>query len=50
MPITCEAYNVLFAGKDPRKAVVDLMSRGRTHETEDIVSNDHNAWKNTQLK
>lgn len=27
MPITCEVYNVLFKGKDPRKAVMDLMTR-----------------------
>ena len=27
MPITCEIYNVLFKGKDPRQAVIDLMTR-----------------------
>lgn len=27
MPITCEIYNVLFKGKDPRQAVMDLMTR-----------------------
>lgn len=27
MPITCEVYNVLFKGKDPRRAVMDLMTR-----------------------
>jgi len=27
MPITCEVYNVLFKGKDPRQAVIDLMTR-----------------------
>ncbi len=37
MPITTEAYNVLFMGKDPKKAVKDLMMRDRTHETEEIA-------------
>lgn len=27
MPITFEVYNVLFKGKDPRQAVIDLMTR-----------------------
>ncbi|MBC7330537.1 NAD(P)-dependent glycerol-3-phosphate dehydrogenase [bacterium] len=27
MPITCEIYNVLFKEKDPRQAVIDLMTR-----------------------
>ncbi len=27
MPITSEIYNVLFKGKDPRQAVIDLMTR-----------------------
>jgi glycerol-3-phosphate dehydrogenase (NAD(P)+) len=27
MPITAEVYNVLYAGKDPRAAVTDLMTR-----------------------
>lgn len=27
MPITSEVYNVLFKGKDPRQAVIDLMTR-----------------------
>ncbi len=27
MPITCEVYNVLFKGKPPLKAVMDLMTR-----------------------
>lgn len=32
MPITNEAYEILFNGKDARQAVVDLMSRDKTHE------------------
>lgn len=34
MPITTEAYAILFEGKDPAKAVFDLMSRDKTHELE----------------
>ena len=32
MPITNEAYSILFEGKDPRRAVVDLMTRDRKTE------------------
>lgn len=35
MPICQEAYKILFEGKDCRKAVYDLMTRSRKHETED---------------
>ncbi|MGE5615141.1 MAG: NAD(P)H-dependent glycerol-3-phosphate dehydrogenase [Bacillota bacterium] len=34
MPITSEAYNILFNGKDPVLAVHDLMTRDRTQELE----------------
>jgi glycerol-3-phosphate dehydrogenase (NAD(P)+) len=34
MPITTEAYNVLFNGKDPGVAVMDLMGRDKKHEVE----------------
>ncbi|MGI6083993.1 MAG: NAD(P)H-dependent glycerol-3-phosphate dehydrogenase [Acetivibrionales bacterium] len=34
MPIIQEAYSILFEGKDCRKAVYDLMTRSRKHETE----------------
>ncbi len=34
MPITSEAYGILFKGKDPVSAVSSLMSRDRTHELE----------------
>ncbi|MBB3109268.1 glycerol-3-phosphate dehydrogenase (NAD(P)+) [Paenibacillus phyllosphaerae] len=37
MPITEQLYKVLFEGKEPRKAAVDLMGRGRKHEMEDIA-------------
>lgn len=42
MPITAELYAVLFEGKDPSKAVEDLMGRGKTHEMEEIVE----GWLN----
>ncbi len=35
MPISTEAYKILFEGKDCRKAVYDLMTRRKKHETED---------------
>ena len=37
MPITEQAYAVLFEGKDPRVAVDTLMGRDRKHETEQII-------------
>ncbi|WP_160721366.1 NAD(P)H-dependent glycerol-3-phosphate dehydrogenase [Bacillus sp. USDA818B3_A] len=38
MPITTALYNVLFNGKNAKDAVDVLMSRGRTHEMEDLVN------------
>jgi glycerol-3-phosphate dehydrogenase (NAD(P)+) len=38
MPITEQAYRVLFKGKDPLLAVNSLMSREGKHEHEDIIS------------
>ncbi|MGI6622192.1 MAG: NAD(P)H-dependent glycerol-3-phosphate dehydrogenase [Clostridiaceae bacterium] len=35
MPISQEAYKILFKGKDCKKAVYDLMTRSRKHESED---------------
>jgi glycerol-3-phosphate dehydrogenase (NAD(P)+) len=37
MPITTEAYNILFRDKDPRQAVVDLMTRDKRHELEESI-------------
>jgi len=37
MPITEQAYKVLFEGADPRVAVLDLMRRGKRHELEEVV-------------
>ncbi len=34
MPITNEAYEILFNEKDPARAVFDLMGRNKTHELE----------------
>jgi len=34
MPITAQLHAVLFEGKSPRQAVLDLMGRDRTHEIE----------------
>lgn len=39
MPITTEAYNILFNGKDAREAVVSLMSRDKKHEIEEVYQN-----------
>jgi glycerol-3-phosphate dehydrogenase (NAD(P)+) len=38
MPITNALYNVLFNGKNAKDAVDILMTRGRTHEMEDLVN------------
>lgn len=35
MPISQEAYKILFEGKDCKEAVYDLMTRSRKHESED---------------
>lgn len=37
MPITEQAYRVLFEGADPKVAVADLMLRGKRHELEEVV-------------
>jgi len=41
MPITTEAYNVLFKGKNAKQAVADLMMRDKKNEAEAI---DENTW------
>ncbi len=38
MPITTALYNVLFNGKNAKDAADVLMSRGKTHEMEDLVN------------
>lgn len=42
MPITTEAYRVLFEGKNPRQAVGELMMRDKKHEIEEVYQN--NLW------
>ncbi|MBP2649850.1 MAG: hypothetical protein H6Q74_675 [Firmicutes bacterium] len=37
MPITQEIYRVLYEGANPLEAVSQLMSRGRTHENEEVA-------------
>ncbi|SPF45104.1 glycerol-3-phosphate dehydrogenase (NAD(P)+) [Candidatus Desulfosporosinus infrequens] len=37
MPITEQAYKVLFEGADPKVAVAELMLRGKRHELEEAV-------------
>ena len=38
MPITQQAYKILFEGADPKVAVADLMMRGKRHELEEAVA------------
>lgn len=44
MPITEQAYEVLFCQKDPKEAVTCLMTRKGKHEIEDIVSFKKCGW------
>ena len=37
MPITGQVYEVLFEGKQPQKAVIDLMTRGKKSESEELT-------------
>jgi glycerol-3-phosphate dehydrogenase (NAD(P)+) len=37
MPITEQVYQVLFEGKEPQKAVIDLMTRGKKSESEELT-------------
>ncbi len=39
MPITEAIYSVLYQGADPREAVLELMTRSKKHEMEEIVDN-----------
>ncbi|CAA7602026.1 glycerol-3-phosphate dehydrogenase [NAD(P)+] [Acididesulfobacillus acetoxydans] len=38
MPIVEEAFQVLFAGADPKAAVSNLMERGKRHELEEVAA------------
>lgn len=44
MPITEQIYQVIYEGKSPREAVLDLMTRGRAKEAEEVV-NAKAIWK-----
>ena len=37
MPITDQLYQVLYQNKSPKDAVLELMTRGRTHEVEEVA-------------
>ena len=37
LPISQEIFQILFQNKEPKKSVVNLMERGKTHEVEEIV-------------
>ncbi|WP_371370852.1 NAD(P)H-dependent glycerol-3-phosphate dehydrogenase [Sporomusa aerivorans] len=40
MPITEQIFQVLYERKSPRDAVLELMTRSRTHEVEEVVGNN----------
>lgn len=44
MPITEQMYEVLYQNKSSKHAVLELMTRGRTHEVEEVVLNNLH-WK-----
>lgn len=44
MPITEQAYRVLFEGLNPLEAVTNLMMRGKTHEMEEVVEAEFKSW------
>ncbi len=37
MPIVEQTYQVLYKGKSPKEAVIHLMTRGKTHEVEEVA-------------
>lgn len=43
MPIVEQTYQVIYNNKPPKEAVIELMSRGRTHEMEEVAVN--NNWQ-----
>ncbi|MGB9802582.1 NAD(P)H-dependent glycerol-3-phosphate dehydrogenase [Desulfofundulus sp.] len=50
MPITEQMYRVLFEGLPPREAVVNLMSRGRRREMEEVAMAAAFYWNNNPCK
>lgn len=45
MPITEEIYGVLFEGFDVKNSVINLMTRNKTHEMEDLPEIEAIGWK-----
>jgi len=45
MPITEQIYQVLYEGKSPKTAVLELMTRGKTHEVEEVALNGVIAFR-----
>jgi len=46
MPITEQIFRVLFEGLQPETAVLKLMTRGKTHEMEEVAEAAALGWKN----
>ncbi len=44
MPITEEIYKILYEGSNAKDAVLNLMTRNRTHELEEIVDSFDISW------
>ncbi|MBP2640893.1 MAG: hypothetical protein H6Q66_1844 [Firmicutes bacterium] len=44
MPITEQIYQVLYRQKSPKEAVLELMTRSKTHEMEEVAI-DSGSWK-----
>lgn len=44
MPITEQAYRVLFEGINPLEGVTNLMMRSKTHEMEEVVEAEFRDW------
>ncbi|AOY77407.1 NAD(P)H-dependent glycerol-3-phosphate dehydrogenase [Clostridium formicaceticum] len=45
MPITEEIYKVLYEGRNPKDAVINLMTRDRKNEMEEIVNDSNVDWQ-----
>ncbi|WP_269635016.1 NAD(P)H-dependent glycerol-3-phosphate dehydrogenase [Thermosinus carboxydivorans] len=45
MPITEQTYRILYEGKPPREAVLELMTRGKTHEIEEVAVSCGTLWQ-----
>jgi len=45
MPITDQLYNILYNDANVKEAVLNLMTRQKKHETEEIVGTAENSWE-----